>query len=71
MVDGIVVGVPKLYSDDYSIQVANSMSSRWRYETEHVINPLVKEGDTVKAGQVIAEVSPHSSESNNNFRISL
>ncbi len=27
------------------------------YETEHVINPLVKKGDKVTAGQVIAEVS--------------
>ena len=29
------------------------------YETEHVINPLVKVGDKVKAGQVIAEVSDY------------
>ena len=30
---------------------------RWVYETEHVINPKVKVGDKVTAGQIIAEVS--------------
>lgn len=64
LVDGIVVGVPKLYSNDYSIQVAASESSPWRYETEHVINPLVKVGDHVAAGQVIAEVSTWDSHNN-------
>lgn len=64
IVDGIVVGVPVLYSGDYSIQVASDTNSQWRYETEHVTNPLVKAGDIVKAGQIIAEVSPHSKESN-------
>lgn len=62
LVDGVVVGVPKLYSDDYSIQVATNKDSQWLYETEHVINPMVKVGDTVKAGQVIAEVSTHDSQ---------
>lgn len=61
LVDGTVVDVPKLYSDDYSILVGNGDSSNsWRYETEHVINPLVKVGDKVKAGQVIAEVAPNN-----------
>ena len=64
IVDGVVVGVPVLYSGDYSIQVASDTNSQWRYETEHVINPLVKPGDIVKAGQIIAEVSPHSKENN-------
>jgi len=31
----------------------------WAYETEHVINPRVKVGDHVTAGQVIAEVSDY------------
>lgn len=67
LVDGIVVDVPKLYSGDYSIQVASSLESPWRYETEHVLNPLVKTGDKVIAGQVVAEVSNHDSAHNNGF----
>src|SRR3989344_6377937 len=67
LVDGVVVGVPVLYSGDYSVMVASSKDSQWRYETEHVINPVVKEGDVVKAGQVVAEVSPHDSNYNNGF----
>ena len=62
LVDGVVVNVPKLYSNDYSIQVGVSAKSPWLYETEHVINPTVKVGDTVKAGQVIAEASTHDSQ---------
>lgn len=62
LVDGVVVNVPQLYSNDYSIQVGENKDSQWLYETEHVINPLVKVGDAVKAGQVIAEVSTHDSQ---------
>lgn len=62
LVDGVVVNVPKLYSGDYSIMVATSRDSNWIYETEHVIKPLVKVGDRVKSGQVIAQVSPHNKE---------
>jgi len=61
LVDGIVVDIPKLYSGDYSVMVAPDMNSRWRYETEHVINPIVKIGDRVKAGQIVAEVSDYQS----------
>src|SRR3989344_2930710 len=58
LVDGIVVAMPTLWSGDVSIQVTKSgQMERWIYETEHVINPKVKVGDKVKAGQVIAEVS--------------
>lgn len=67
LVDGVVVATPILYSGDYSIQVATSAQSPWRYETEHVSNPLVKVGDRVVAGQVIAEVSPHDSTHNSGF----
>lgn len=67
LVDGVVVAVPTLYSGDYSIHVAESADSNWRYETEHVSNPLVKVGDRVSAGQVIAEVSPHDSANNSGF----
>ena len=56
MVDGKVVAIGKLYSNDYSIAVSDG-KGQYRYETEHVINPRVKVGDTVKAGDIIAEVS--------------
>lgn len=58
LVDGEVVNIPKLYSDDYSIHVQGS-GSDLTFETEHVINVKVKVGDKVKAGQVIAEVSDY------------
>lgn len=62
LVDGVVVDMPKLYSNDYSIMVASEKESQWIYELEHVINPKVKVGDTVKAGQVVAEASTHDSQ---------
>jgi hypothetical protein len=64
LVDGVVVDIPKLYSNDYSIMVASDTKSQWHYETEHIINPLVKVGDKVTSGQVIAEVSPHNKDAN-------
>lgn len=57
LVDGVVVRMPTLWSGDISIQVAVDDKSKWIYETEHVINPKVKVGDRVNAGQVIAEPS--------------
>ena len=60
IVDGTVYDVPKLYSNDYSIMVQGNDQSII-FETEHVINPLVKKDDKVKAGQVIAEVSDYDS----------
>lgn len=58
LVDGIVQDIPKLYSNDYSVMVRVE-GSDLIFETEHVINPQVKKGDKVKAGQVIAEVSDY------------
>ncbi|MDO8618783.1 MAG: M23 family metallopeptidase [Candidatus Daviesbacteria bacterium] len=58
LVDGIVVAIPTVWSGDFSVMVGTGDDkSSWRYETEHVKNVLVKVGDKVKAGQVIAEVS--------------
>lgn len=58
LVDGVVASMPKVWSEDYSIQVTQSGKlEKWVYEVEHVINPKVKVGDRVKAGQIIAEVS--------------
>ena len=57
LVDGIVAAIPTVWSGDYSIQITKSgQLERWVYETEHVINPKVKVGDKVVAGQIIAEV---------------
>jgi biotin carboxyl carrier protein len=58
MIDGKVESVPKLYSNDYSIHIIGS-GSELIFEHEHVIKPLVKAGDTVKAGQVIATASDY------------
>ncbi len=58
LVDGTVYEVPKLDSDDYSVQIQGE-GSELLFETEHVINVLVKKGDKVKAGDVIAEVSDY------------
>lgn len=58
LVDGVVANMPTLWSGDISIQVTeNGQMQKWVYETEHVRNPIVKVGDKVRAGQVIAEVS--------------
>src|SRR3990167_1929367 len=57
LVDGVVAAIPTVWSGDYSIQVTKSgQLEKWIYETEHVINPKVKVGDSVKDGQIIAEV---------------
>ncbi len=58
LVDGTVENVPTLYSGDYSIMVKTE-GSDLIFETEHVINVKVKKGDSVKAGDVIAEVSDY------------
>lgn len=58
LVDGEVIDVPKLYSNDYSVMVKGE-GSDLVFETEHVINVKVKKGDKVKAGDVIAEVSDY------------
>src|SRR3989344_1830597 len=57
-VDGVVAAIPTLWSGDYSIQVTeNGKMEKWIYETEHLINPRVKVGDRVSAGQIVGEVS--------------
>ncbi len=62
LVDGEVINVEKLYSNDYTIMVARNRQSNYIYETEHVIHPLVKVGDHVSGGEVIAEASDHNSD---------
>lgn len=65
LVDGTVVDVPKLYSGDYSVHMQADGDDELIFETEHVINVLVKAGDKVKAGDVIAEVSDYDSKNLN------
>ncbi len=57
LVDGVVTNVSDLYSGDVSVMVASDTKSQWMYETEHVVNPVVKVGDRVTAGQVVAEAA--------------
>ena len=58
LVDGVVAAMPTLWSKDYSIQVTtDGKMQKWIYETEHLINPTVKVGDKVVAGQIVGEVS--------------
>ena len=58
LVDGIVAAIPTLWSKDYSVQVTEDGTlKKWVYETEHIINPKVKVGDKVVAGQIVGEVS--------------
>jgi len=58
IVDGVVAAMPTLWSGDFSIQVTqDGKMQKWIYETEHLINPQVKKGDKVTAGQIVGEVS--------------
>lgn len=66
MVSGTVCDVPKLYSNDFSVRVAPdgvSCQAEGRaevlFETEHVVDPIVKYGDHVTAGQRVATVGTY------------
>ncbi|KKR05811.1 MAG: hypothetical protein UT34_C0002G0318 [candidate division WS6 bacterium GW2011_GWF2_39_15] len=62
IIDGVVTNISTLYSDDYSIAMTgDNTSSPYIFELEHVINPTVKVGDKVKAGDIVAEVSDYMS----------
>lgn len=68
-IDGEVTRVETLYSGDYTIWFAENPKADWSYEMEHVIKPIIKVGDKVTAGQVVAEVSTHGSEHHPGFGI--
>jgi len=58
-VSGLVSKVTKLYSGDYSVMINVDHAKDFFWETEHVLNPTVKAGDQVKAGQPIATISDY------------
>lgn len=58
IVDGVVAAIPTLWSGDVSVQVtSDGKMQKWIYEMEHLVNPKVKVGDKVTAGQIVGEVS--------------
>lgn len=68
MVDGTVCDLPTLYSNDFSVRVAptgtkcSGNSASIMFEHEHLLNPMVKVGDKVKAGQqigIVSDFNPH------------
>ncbi len=69
LIDGYVTKVETIYSGDMTIWVSPFMNGNIWFETEHVINPVVKVGDQVKSGQIIADVSTHDSQNHPGFGI--
>ncbi len=69
LVDGVVINIEELYSGDYTIMMAKSKTSTYIYELEHVTNVLVKEGEEVKGGQVVADISTQDSQNHPGFGI--
>ncbi len=67
MLDGTVCDLPQLYSNDYSVRVAPKGMACMTggapilFEHEHLISPLVKVGDKVRAGQRLGTVSDYNS----------
>lgn len=56
--DGVVSNVafqPESEPDDYEIHLRPNKDSKWLMNVDHVLNPKVSIGQSVKAGDVIAE----------------
>lgn len=46
-------------SKDYGVHIKTDKNSLWMLSYEHLVNLRIKEGDMVKVGQVVGEVSPY------------
>ena len=74
MIDGYV-SIRELWSTptlgDVSVMLGctGTRNDRYQVEAEHVSNPLVKNGDFVRAGQQIAEVGPLSNQGNSGLYV--
>lgn len=64
LVDGKVFKVEKLYSGDYSVMVMPK-GSELAFETEHIKEVTVKEGDEIKAGDPVGVVSDYDAKNLN------
>jgi len=53
--DGIVSHLTSLGDDDYDLCVVRYAGDPWCISYEHIKSPTVREGDTVKVGQVLGE----------------
>lgn len=60
LTDGIVVSIKHQDTGDYEMGIVKPENPSWTFGYDHIINLLVKEGDNVVAGQVIAEVSDYN-----------
>jgi biotin carboxyl carrier protein len=69
LIDGTVTKVETLYSGDTTVWVTPFKDSPLNFETEHVNNVLVKVGDQMKSGQIIAEVSDYDTKAHPGFGI--
>ncbi|TSC62316.1 MAG: Peptidoglycan binding protein [Parcubacteria group bacterium Gr01-1014_48] len=55
-IDGVITKLfYKDYTKDYGIHIQPSTNSQWILEHDHVSNPLVSLGDTVKAGDILGK----------------
>ncbi len=56
-VSGVVERVEVLYSGDYHIAFKTNLESEYIISLEHVVNVQVEEGESVKAGDYVGDVS--------------
>ena len=59
--DGIITHIKQQQEGDMEFAITKPESPLWVFGYDHAINLIVKEGDSVVAGQVLGEVSGYSS----------
>ncbi|HLD57177.1 MAG TPA: M23 family metallopeptidase [archaeon] len=62
--DGFVQVVFFNHTQDWGINIKSKNSNNWIVSFEHVVNLKVKDGDFVKAGDIVAEASPRTTFNN-------